>query len=150
MRILNLEISRQYGHGKGTHIYGCQPILEIRIFRLKSALSQLICTPLNIANCQEGSPDQIGNRCNLTKPQPGMAILTILPTFVCCIFTASYWRIVEVGTRQKFWTLPFVLLQLYLPFSEIRFAYRLFKNDERVIDAKKYYDITMSTLGMSP
>ena len=102
------------------------------------------------ANCQEGSPDQIGNRYNLTKPQPGMAILTILPTFVCCIFTASYWKMVEVGKRKKIWTLPFVLLQLYLPFSEIRFAYRLFKNDQSVIDVKKYYDITMSTLGMSP
>ena len=102
------------------------------------------------ANCNDGSLDQIGNRCILTKPQPGMAILTILPTFVCCLFTASYWRTAEVGARQKFWTLPFVLLQLYLPFSEIRFAYRLFQNDHHVIDAKKKYDIKMSTLGMTP
>ena len=79
-----------------------------------------------------------------------MAILTILPTFVCCIFTANYWRKVEVGAQQKIWTLPFVLMQVYMPFSDLRFAYQIFKNDHRVIAAKKHYETTMSTLGMSP
>ena len=112
-----------------------------------------MCTLLCQANCNDGDfdrPDQIGNRCTLPKPQLGMAILTILPTFFCCLFTANYWRKVEVGVRQKIYTLPFVLMQLYLPFSDIWFAYRVFQNDHRVIDAKKYYDITMTTLGMSP
>ena len=119
------------------------------------SLSQLIhinivyalSTPLYKANCNDGSPDQIGNRCYLPSPQPGMAILTIMPTFLCCFFTASYWRNVEVGV-QKIWTLLLVLMQLYLPFSDLRFAYQILKNDNRVISAKKNYDITMATLGM--
>ena len=115
-------------------------------FNLKSASSKPICTPLYKANCTDFGE----NKCTLPKPQPGMAIFTIMPTFFCCLFTANYWRKVEVGTKQKFWTLPFVLLQLYLPFSDLRFAYRLFQNDNRVIDAKKTYDITMTTLGMMP
>ena len=50
---------------------------------------------------------------------------------------------------QKIWTLPLLLTQLYLPFSELRFAYQILQNDQRVIAAKNNYDITMSTLGMS-
>ena len=94
-------------------------------------------------------PDTDESRCNLVKPQPFIAICTILPTFFCCIFTANYWRKVEVGV-QKIWTLPLVLMQLYLPFSDFRFAYQILQNDRRVIAAKKNYDITMATLGMSP
>ena len=116
---------------------------------LKSDLSQLICILLYKANCNEGSEDQIGNKCNLTKPQLGMAIFTIMPTFFCCLFTANYWRKVEVGV-QKIWTLPLLLIQLYLPFSDLRFAYQILQNDRCVIAAKKHYDITMTTLGRSP
>ena len=79
-----------------------------------------------------------------------MAILTIMPTFFCCLFTANYWRKVEVGARQKLLTLPLVLMQLYLPFSDFRFAYQILRNDRRVIAAKKIYDTTMTTLGISP
>ena len=78
-----------------------------------------------------------------------MAVLTIMPTFFCCLFTANYWRKVEVGV-QKIWTLPLVLMQLYLPYSDLRFAYQMYRNDQRVIAAKKKYDITMATIGMSP
>ena len=111
---------------------------------------QLIWTPLHKAICTDGNPFQIGNRCSLPKPQPGMAVLTIMPTFFCCLFTANYWRKVEVGTRQKLLTFPLVLIQLYLPFSDFRFAYQILQNDRRVIAAKKFYEITMATLGMSP
>ena len=94
-------------------------------------------------------PDTDESRCNLVKPQPFIAICTILPTFFCCIYTANYWRKVEVGV-QKIWTLPLVLMQLYLPFSDFRFAYQILQNDYRVIDAKKICDTTMTTLGISP
>ena len=55
---------------------------------------------------------------------------------------------VEVGLRRKTLTLPFVLLQLYLPFSDLRFIYQLIKNDCRMMTMKKKYDISMSTIGM--
>ena len=74
-------------------------------------------------------------------------MITILPTFFCCLFTANYWRKVEVGV-QKIWTLPLVLMQLYLPFSDLQFAYKILRNDQRVIAAKKKFDTTMTTLGM--
>ena len=114
------------------------------------ALAHILYTGTYGSNCNEGSPEQIGHRCTLTKPQPGMAMLTILPTFFCCLFTANYWRKVEVGAQQKVWTLPIVLLQLYLPFCDMRFIYMLFTNNHCLIAAKKQYDITMSTIGMSP
>ena len=90
----------------------------------------------------------MGNICTLPKPQPVIGILTIMPTFFCCLFTANYWRKVEVGV-QKIWTLPLVLMQLYLPFSDLQFAYQILQNDQRVIAAKRNYDITMTTLGMT-
>ena len=67
----------------------------------------------------------------------------------CCLFTINYWRKVEIGA-QKIWTLPFVLMQLYLPFSDIRFAYQILRNNPHVIAGKRKYDITMTTIGMSP
>ena len=115
-------------------------------FNLKSASSKPICTPLYKADCTDFGE----NKCTLPKPQPGMAIFTIMPTFFCCLFTANYWRKVEVEARQKVLTFPLVLMQLYLPFSDLRFAYQLLQNDYRVIAAKKNYDTTMSTIGISP
>ena len=115
------------------------------------ALAYLFYTGTYQANCNlDTSPDLNGNRCNLSKPQPLIAIVTILPTFFCCIVTTSYWWKVEIGAKQKTWTLPIVLLQLYLPFCDLRFIYLLFINDHRVIAAKRKYDTTMSTIGKSP
>ena len=85
----------------------------------------------------------------MPKPQPGMAVLTIMPIFFCCLFTANYWRKVEVGAL-KIWTLPLVLMQLYLPFSDLRFAYQILQNDQSVIAVKQNYDRTMTTIGMNP
>ena len=126
--------------------------MAIISINIKSALLQLICTPLYKANCNEynsSRPDQNGNICFLQKPRIGMAILTITPTFFCCLFTANYWRKVEVGV-QKIWTLPLLLMQLYLPFSDLRFAYQILQNDQSVIAVKQNYDRTMTTIGMNP
>ena len=55
----------------------------------------------------------------------------------------------EKGLLQKTFTLPFVLMHLYLPFSDLRFIYKLFiKNDRRMMAVKNQYDISMSTIGM--
>ena len=44
------------------------------------------------ANCHvDPSPDHVGNKCYLKNSKPVFAIATILPMFICFLFTTSYW-----------------------------------------------------------
>ena len=114
------------------------------------ALAYILATGMYEPDCSVGIDyENYGNKCALRHSQPVLAIATVIPTCFCCLFTASYWWKVESGFRQKTLTLPLVISQLYLPFSELRFVYQLLKSDNHMVKNKRWYDANMSTIGES-
>ena len=80
------------------------------------------------------------------------AIATMIPIVLAFIFTAKRWYSIEFGNDNKIYTGPwytisFLLLQVYPPFLACKLIYLLFKKDRRYLEAKRLYDGNVSTIG---
>ena len=52
----------------------------------------LLYTGKYAANCNvDPNPDHVGNHCYLKNSRPVLAVATILPMFICFLFTTCYW-----------------------------------------------------------
>ena len=52
----------------------------------------LLYTGKYAANCHvDPNPDHVGNHCYLKNSRPVFAVATILPMFICFLYTTCYW-----------------------------------------------------------
>ena len=76
----------------------------------------------------------------------------MIPIVLSFIFTAKRWYSIEFGNDNKiytgpWYTIPFLLLQVYPPFLACKLIYLLIKKDRRYLEAKRLYDGNVSTIG---
>ena len=71
----------------------------------------------------------------------------LMPVVVCLVFTINQWMKNETGTRDRLLSLPLLMAMLYLPFVAASLIYLLIKKDRRWLEAKRNYDINISSIG---
>ena len=71
----------------------------------------------------------------------------MIPVILCLVFTVNQWWKTETGTRERLTTLIFLIFMFYPPFVALRLIYYLIKNDRKWLEAKRNYDINMSSIG---
>ena len=81
------------------------------------------------------------------RNHPRYAVAIMIPVIFCLVFTVNQWWKTETGTRERLTTLIFLILMFYPPFVALRLIYYLIKNDRKWLEAKRNYDINMSSIG---
>ena len=71
----------------------------------------------------------------------------MVPVALAFIFNIRQWWRNENGLKKKLISAPFLILQLYPPFAALRLVVYLITKNKKWFEAKKTYDLSVTSIG---